>query len=202
VATLIAQFLSINQQVEAKVENLRRENVSLKYQLSQESRGLYIVGKSLSMQEVQRQIEKVAPTRATVLLLGESGTGKTLIGRIIHDLSDRNGFPFIKFNCASIPENLLESELFGYEKGAFTGADAPSPGRFEDAHKGTTFWTRSGNCPWGFRPSFCACCRTGNSSVWAATGPGAWMCASWPPPTRTWGRWPSPGRSGRTFITD
>ncbi|MEF3696013.1 sigma 54-interacting transcriptional regulator [Desulfolutivibrio sp.] len=151
VATLIAQFISINQQVAARVENLRRENVSLKYQLSQESRGLYIVGKSLSMQEVQRQIQKVAPTRATVLLLGESGTGKTLIGRIIHDLSDRKGFPFIKVNCASIPENLLESELFGYEKGAFTGADSVKPGRFEDAHKGTIFLDEIGELPLGLQ---------------------------------------------------
>jgi Nif-specific regulatory protein len=161
VATLIAQVLSINVQVEAKGENLRRENVSLKYQLSPESRGLYIVGKSLSMQEVQRQIEKVAPTRATVLLLGESGTGKTLIGRIIHDLSDRNGFPFIKVNCASIPENLLESELFGYEKGASPARMPPSPAGSRTPTKAPSFWTRSGNCPGGFRPSFCACCRTG-----------------------------------------
>jgi Nif-specific regulatory protein len=103
------------------------------------------------MQEVQRQIEKVAPTRATVLLLGESGTGKTLIGRIIHDLSDRTGFPFIKVNCASIPENLLESELFGYEKGAFTGADSTKPGRFEDAHKGTIFLDEIGELPLGLQ---------------------------------------------------
>jgi Nif-specific regulatory protein len=151
VATLIAQFLSINRQVEAKVEGLRRENVTLKSRLSKESRGLYIVGKSLAMLEVQRQIEKVAPTRATVLLLGESGAGKTLIARIIHDLSDRSAFPFIKVNCASIPENLLESELFGYEKGAFTGADAAKPGRFEDAHQGTIFLDEIGELPLGLQ---------------------------------------------------
>ena len=100
VATLIGQFMSLNEKYEAKVEVLKRENVSLKFKLSQESRGLYIVGRSLAMQDVQRQIEKVAPTRATVLLLGESGTGKTLIGRIIHDLSERKDYPFIKVNCA------------------------------------------------------------------------------------------------------
>lgn len=151
VATLIAQFMSLNQKYEAKVQDLKRENVSLKYKLSQETRGLYIVGKSLAMQEVQRQIEKVAPTRATVLLLGESGTGKTLIGRIIHDLSERKDYPFIKVNCASIPENLLESELFGYEKGAFTGADQTKPGRFEEAHKGTLFLDEIGELPLGLQ---------------------------------------------------
>ena len=151
VATLIAQFMSLNQKFEAKVAGLKRENVSLKYKLSQETQGLYIVGKSLAMQEVQRQIEKVAPTRATVLLLGESGTGKTLIGRIIHDLSERKDYPFIKVNCASIPENLLESELFGYEKGAFTGADQTKPGRFEDADKGTLFLDEIGELPLGLQ---------------------------------------------------
>jgi len=151
VATLIAQFMSLNQKYEAKVQDLKRENVTLKFKLSQETRGLYIVGKSLAMQEVQRQIEKVAPTRATVLLLGESGTGKTLIGRIIHDLSERKDYPFIKVNCASIPENLLESELFGYEKGAFTGADQTKPGRFEDAHKGTLFLDEIGELPLGLQ---------------------------------------------------
>ena len=152
VATLIAQFMSLNQQYEAKVEGLKRENVSLKYKLSQqETQGLYIVGKSLAMQDVQRQIEKVAPTRATVLLLGESGTGKTLIGRIIHDLSERKDYPFIKVNCASIPENLLESELFGYEKGAFTGADQTKPGRFEEANKGTIFLDEIGELPLGLQ---------------------------------------------------
>lgn len=151
VATLIAQFMSLNQKYEAKVEDLKRENVSLKSKLSRETRGLYIVGKSLAMQDVQRQIEKVAPTKATVLLLGESGTGKTLIGRIIHELSDRKDYPFIKVNCASIPENLLESELFGYEKGAFTGADATKPGRFEEANKGTIFLDEIGELPLGLQ---------------------------------------------------
>ena len=151
VATLIAQFMSLNQKYEAKVEGLKRENISLKYKLSQETRGLYIVGKSLAMQDVQRQIEKVAPTKATVLLLGESGTGKTLIGRIIHDLSDRKDYPFIKVNCASIPETLLESELFGYEKGAFTGADTTKPGRFEEANKGTLFLDEIGELPLGLQ---------------------------------------------------
>ncbi len=147
VATLIAQFLSLNEQV----LDLRRENASLRNKLSKETHGLYIVGRSLAMQEVQRQMEKVGPTRATVLLLGESGTGKTLIARIIHDLSERKLSPFIKVDCAAIPENLLESELFGYEKGAFTGAVAAKPGKFEEAQNGTVFLDEIGEMPLGLQ---------------------------------------------------
>jgi len=99
------------------------------------------------MLEVEQYVAKVAITKATVLLLGESGTGKTLIGRIIHELSDRKTHPFIKVNCAAIPENLLEAELFGYERGAFTGANSTKPGRFEDAHLGTIFLDEIGELP-------------------------------------------------------
>ncbi len=150
-ATLIAQFISLNEQVRAQVDDLRRENASLKYRLSKETRGLYIVGKSQAMLDVQRQMERVSPTKATVLLLGESGSGKTLIARIIHDLSDRRDYPFIKVNCASIPENLLESELFGYERGAFTGAVASKAGRFEDARNGSIFLDEIGDLPMGLQ---------------------------------------------------
>ncbi|MFH1139467.1 MAG: sigma 54-interacting transcriptional regulator [Pseudomonadota bacterium] len=151
VSTLIAQFISLNEQVRERVQNLTRENVSLKYRLSRGDPGRYIVGRSLAMLEVQRQLEKVAPTRATVLLLGESGVGKTLIARIIHDLSDRRDRPFVKVNCAALPENLLESELFGYEKGAFTGAVGSRSGRFEDAHGGSIFLDEIGELPLGLQ---------------------------------------------------
>ncbi|GAB6058397.1 sigma 54-interacting transcriptional regulator [Desulfonatronum parangueonense] len=147
VAVLIAQFVSLNEQF----QNLRAENASLRYKVSKGTDGPYIVGRSSAMQEVQRQIERVAPTRATVLLQGESGTGKTLIGRIIHDLSERKKFPFIKVNCASIPENLLESELFGYEKGAFTGAMGAKPGKFEEADNGSIFLDEIGELPLGLQ---------------------------------------------------
>ncbi|MBG0789678.1 MAG: sigma 54-interacting transcriptional regulator [Desulfovibrionaceae bacterium] len=151
VATLIGQFISLNEKIMAREAALKRENTSLKYQISKNSKGPYIVGQSASMVEVQRQMEKVSPTRATVLLLGESGVGKTLIARIIHELSERTGNPFIKVNCASIPGNLLESELFGHEKGAFTGATGSRPGRFEEADTGTIFLDEIGELPLGLQ---------------------------------------------------
>ncbi len=151
VATLIAQFISLNEQVEEKVDELKRENVSLRYRVSKEIKGPYIVARSPVMLDVERQVERVAPTRATVLLLGESGVGKTLIARVIHDLSDRVNFPFVKVNCASIPETLLESELFGYERGAFTGATNSKAGRFEEANKGTIFLDEIGELPMGLQ---------------------------------------------------
>ncbi len=99
------------------------------------------------MQEVLATVERVAPTNSTVLLGGESGVGKDLIARAIHEKSRRASGPFIKINSTAIPENLLESELFGYEKGAFTGATASKPGKFELADKGTLFLDEIGDVP-------------------------------------------------------
>ncbi len=138
-AALVAQLVSLNDQVKAREDNLVRANTSLKSEISQKSNNFFAVGKSPSMVEVQQLIRKVSPTKATVLLLGESGTGKTLVARIMHELSSRARFPFIKVNCAALPENLLESELFGYEKGAFTGAGDSKTGRVEEADGGTIF---------------------------------------------------------------
>src|SRR5579862_5726485 len=107
----------------------------------------HIIGRSLSLQHVLRQVEVVAPTGASVLILGETGTGKELIAKSIHNRSARRGRPFIKLNCAAIPSGLLESELFGHEKGAFTGAIMRKAGRFEVADKGTLFLDEVGDIP-------------------------------------------------------
>jgi len=106
-----------------------------------------IVGASARMEEIHEIIRKVSPTMTTVLITGETGTGKELIARAIHSNSTRNKQPFIKINCAAIAENLVESELFGYEKGAFTGAVTAKPGRFELAHRGTLFLDEVGEIP-------------------------------------------------------
>jgi len=106
-----------------------------------------LIGTSKPMLEIYDIIKTVAPTPTTILITGETGTGKELIARAIHENSTRKGNPFIKINCAAIPENLMESELFGYEKGAFTGAVQKKPGRFEMAHKGTLFLDEIGDLP-------------------------------------------------------
>ncbi|HEX4771179.1 MAG TPA: sigma 54-interacting transcriptional regulator [Bryobacteraceae bacterium] len=111
-----------------------------------------IVGNSPALQSVLEQAECVASTDSTVLVLGETGTGKELIARAIHNLSSRCGRPFIKLNCAAIPFDLLESELFGHEKGAFTGAISQKTGRFEQADKGTLFLDEIGDIPLALQP--------------------------------------------------
>ena len=111
-----------------------------------------IVGSSTAMKRVMGQVEVVAPTDATVLILGETGTGKELIARAIHRMSPRRNLPFITLNCAAIPTGLLESELFGYERGAFTGALSQKIGRFELAHRGTLFLDEVGDIPLDLQP--------------------------------------------------
>jgi PAS domain S-box-containing protein len=111
-----------------------------------------IVGSSAALRRVQRQVEVVAPTDANVLILGETGTGKELVARAIHRMSPRKNLPFITLNCAAIPTGLLESELFGYERGAFTGALSQKIGRFEMAHRGTLFLDEVGDIPLDLQP--------------------------------------------------
>jgi transcriptional regulator with GAF, ATPase, and Fis domain len=111
-----------------------------------------IIGTSPSIKRVMGQVEMVAPTDATVLILGETGTGKELIARALHRLSPRRDLPFITLNCAAIPTGLLESELFGYERGAFTGALGQKIGRFELAHRGTLFLDEIGDIPLDLQP--------------------------------------------------
>ena len=111
-----------------------------------------IVGTSTAMKRVMGQVEVVAPTDATVLILGETGTGKELVARAVHRISPRRNRPFISLNCAAIPTGLLESELFGYERGAFTGALGQKIGRFEMAHGGTLFLDEVGDIPLDLQP--------------------------------------------------
>ncbi len=122
-----------------ELTSLRRENAVLRGEISQIKVKRQILGDSDALREVLDTITTVAPTRATVLIQGESGTGKELIARAIHDLSDRARGPFVALNCAAIPENLIESSLFGHEKGAFTGAIGRVSGAFERANGGTLF---------------------------------------------------------------
>jgi len=129
------------------VRALQDENRKLREELGYRYEFDNIIGRSPAMQEILATVERVAPTRATVLLAGESGVGKDLIARAIHYHSPRRDRPFVKINCTAIPENLMESELFGYEKGAFTGANTSKPGKFEQADTGTAFLDEIGDVP-------------------------------------------------------
>jgi two-component system response regulator HydG len=127
-------------------QSLVSENKSLRAQL-EAARRRPIVGQSLAMRRTLEVVQQAAPSQATVLLLGESGTGKELMARLIHDQSPRAGGPFVAVNCAAIPESILEAELFGYEKGAFTGATTRRDGRFTHADGGTLFLDEIGEIP-------------------------------------------------------
>jgi Nif-specific regulatory protein len=149
-ATLITHVILVNEFIRDRTLRLESENRELKWALTK-GQSLYgahgIVGESLQLRRALKQIEQVAQTEATVLLLGESGTGKELFARALHMSSTRRDNPFIKVNCGAIPENLVESELFGYEKGAFTGATGSRPGYFEQADGGTLFLDEVGDLP-------------------------------------------------------
>jgi Nif-specific regulatory protein len=151
VAQLIGQFVLLNRKVRQREELLRRQNKQLKDEISGRYNDFFMVGKSPVMSHLQGMLKKVAPAKASVLLLGESGTGKTLVARIIHEMSARGDGPFVKINCAALPENLLESELFGHSKGAFTGAAEEKPGRFEEADGGTIFLDEIAELPIGLQ---------------------------------------------------
>jgi formate hydrogenlyase transcriptional activator len=129
-----------------RLESIEDEDTDLKQNYDE------IVGSSAALKRVLQQAEMVAPTDATVLILGETGTGKELVARAVHRLSPRKSLPFITLNCAAIPTGLLESELFGYERGAFTGALSQKIGRFEMAHRGTLFLDEVGDIPLDLQP--------------------------------------------------
>jgi formate hydrogenlyase transcriptional activator len=140
------------QEIEALKEKLANEKAYLEEEVRTEHDFGDIVGENAALLAVLKQVATVAPTESTVLVRGETGTGKELIARAVHDLSPRKGRTFVKLNCAAIPTGLLESELFGHEKGAFTGAICQRVGRFELAHQGTLFLDEVGDIPLELQP--------------------------------------------------
>ncbi|MFO1327599.1 MAG: nif-specific transcriptional activator NifA [Rubrivivax sp.] len=156
-ATLLAQSVLLQRAVAEEHQRLQIETSRLQKALRPEARrGARlaldnVIGRSRPMQAVFAEVHQAAPSRATVLLRGESGTGKEAVARAIHELSPRKSGPFVKLNCAALPESLLESELFGHEKGAFTGATGERKGRFELAHGGTLFLDEIGDISASFQ---------------------------------------------------
>jgi len=155
VATLLAQAAALHAAVRDEHQRLQQETTRLQKALAAAPRGRFaidnVIGESRPMQQVFSEVHQAAPSRATVLLRGESGTGKEAIARAIHYQSPRKDGPFVKVNCAALTESLLESELFGHEKGAFTGAVGERKGRFELAHGGTLFLDEIGDVSPGFQ---------------------------------------------------
>ena len=151
VALAIENALAYGQIVELK-DRLAQENVYLESEIRNELKFEEIIGQSAALRSVLNQIETVAPTDSTVLIYGDTGTGKELVARALHNLSARGKNAFVKLNCAAIPTGLLESELFGHERGAFTGAISQRIGRFELAHNGTVFLDEIGEIPLELQP--------------------------------------------------
>jgi len=151
VAIAVENALAYREIAELK-DRLAQEKIYLQDEIRSELNFEEIVGRSSALRKVLQEIETVAPTDSTVLIYGETGTGKELIARAIHDLSTRGKNAFVKLNCAAIPTGLLESEMFGHEKGAFTGAVAQRIGRFELAHRGTVFLDEIGEIPLELQP--------------------------------------------------
>jgi DNA-binding NtrC family response regulator len=161
------------------------ENRLLKRQVRDQFARAHVIGSSPTWSRVTQMVQQVAPSQATVLLTGESGTGKELIAALLHRLSPRAERPFIVLNAAAMPATLLEAELFGYEKGAFTGALQRKPGHFELADGGTLFLDEIAICPLRCRRNSCVCCKMAHLSVWGALLRCGSMCVWWRPQTRT-----------------
>lgn len=145
IASIIAQAAKVRQDAAEQIQELRDENLRLQEAIAQDFRPGNMIGTANSMRSVYYHIEQVAQSVTTVLIRGESGTGKELVAKALHEKSDRKNKPFVKFNCAALPDSIIESELFGHEKGAFTGALAMRKGRFELAHGGTIFLDEIGD---------------------------------------------------------
>jgi Nif-specific regulatory protein len=147
IAQLIAQAVKLRQQAHEQLEHYRIENEKLQEQIKNHFRPDNMIGNSRAMQTVHHSIEQVAASNSTVLIRGESGVGKELVAHAIHSRSPRASKSFVKINCAALPDGIVESELFGHERGAFTGAIAMRKGRFELAHRGTIFLDEIGELP-------------------------------------------------------
>jgi formate hydrogenlyase transcriptional activator len=151
-ATWAIESPAINHSASFKIEDTKSSKIALEHSELRGSGLPGIVGSSDALRRVLEMVQIVAPTGATVLIQGETGTGKELIAEAIHKCSDRSNGPFVKVNCAAIPAGLLESELFGHERGAYTGAVARSIGRFERAHRGTLLLDEIGDLPLELQP--------------------------------------------------
>jgi Nif-specific regulatory protein len=147
IAQLVAQAVRLRQQAHEQLEHYRIENEKLQEQIKNHFRPDHMIGNSRAMQTVHHSIEQVAGSKSTVLIRGESGVGKELVAHAIHARSPRAEKAFVKINCAALPDGIVESELFGHERGAFTGAIGMRKGRFELAHRGTIFLDEIGELP-------------------------------------------------------
>jgi hypothetical protein len=148
-----------------------------------------IIGNSPVLERVFGQVRRVAPTDSTVLIEGDTGTGKELIAHAVHNASSRRGRPFVKLNCVAIPLDLLESELFGHERGAFTGAIAQRSAVSNWPTKARYSWMRWATFRRHCSPNFCAYCRNRSSNAWAAIGLIKWTFGWWQQQTEIWRRW-------------
>src|SRR5438093_5956094 len=182
--------------------SLLHENALLKERFSQELDVPEILGESAALKNALDQVRRVAATDATVLLLGESGTGKELFARAVHHLSGRKTHSFFPINCAAIPDNLLESELFGYERGAFTGATGTKRGKFEIADKGTLFLDEIGDLSLGLQGKVLRVIEQRQFERVEGPRPAASISAWSPRPTRTSRGWRPRARSARTSTFD
>ena len=149
---LAVENLKAYQEITELKDRLAKENLYLEEEVRTDHNFGEIVGENAALRRVLKEVETVAPTDSTVLICGETGTGKELVARALHNLSPRRDRTFVKLNCAAIPTGLLESELFGHEKGAFTGAIRQKIGRFELAHQGTLFLDEVGDIPLELQP--------------------------------------------------
>jgi hypothetical protein len=170
-------------------DQLEAERAYLQEEIKLEYNHENIIGQSDGINYVLYKVEQIAASDTIVLVLGETGTGKELVARAIHDLSLRKGRALMKVNCATLPSNLIESELFGHEKGAFSGAHVQAPGAIRGGRRRPRFFSmRSASCRWNCSPSCSGSFRMASLNGWAVPIPLKSMCGLLPPPIETWKR--------------